>query len=148
MNEEYTMKKLLLILMLAFVSSRAMAEWVEIAKDEEETFSAYADPATIRKADNRVKIWVLTDHKIAQEPDDMKSSISLDEYDCKKKERRLLFLSAYSGHMTEGETIFTYNERSDWLPVPSGSVSEGLLEFACRFRSKPPRNFVGVIFQN
>ncbi len=140
------MKKLLLTLMLAVVSSGAMAQWVEIAKDGEETFTAYTDPATVRRTDNRVKIWILTDHKIAQKPDDMKSSISLDEYDCKKKERRLLFLSAYSGHMTEGETIYTYNERSDWLPVPSGSVSEALLEFACRFHSKPLRSFVGVTF--
>ncbi len=140
------MKRILLTLLLAIVGSNAMAEWVEIAKDEKETFTAYADPSTIRKTDNRVKIWVLTDHKLAQEPDDMKSSISLDEYDCKKKERRLLFLSAYSGHMTEGETIYTYNERSDWLPVPSGSVSEGLLEYACRSRPKLPRRFMGVTF--
>ena len=134
------MHKVILMVLLAIVSSSAMAKWVEIAKDEEETFTAYADPATIRKTDNRVEIWILTDYMMAQEPDDMKSSISLDEYDCKKKKRRLLFLSAYTGHMTEGKSIYTYTKRTDWLPVPSGSVSGALLEFACRFRSEPPRN--------
>jgi len=140
------MHKAILMMLLVVVSSSVMAEWVEIAKDEEETFTAYADPTTIRKTDNRVKIWILTDHKMVQEPDDMKSSISLDEYDCKKKERRLLFLAAYSEHMTEGETVFTYNERSSWTPALSGSVSEAVLEFACRFRPKLPRSLVGVTF--
>ncbi len=113
--------------MLAVVSSSAMAEWVLIAEDKEETFTVYADPATIQKTGNTVKMWSLDDHKMAQEPD-VVSSKSLDEYDCKKKQSRPLFLSAYSGHMTEGETVFTYNERSDWQPAPSGSVSEALLE--------------------
>jgi hypothetical protein len=54
------MKKLLLSLMLAIVSSSAVAEWVFVAETEEEDFSTfYADPVTIRKSGNNVKMCVL-----------------------------------------------------------------------------------------
>ena len=65
------MKKLLLTLVLAIVSSSVMAEWVYIAESEEEVeeayfVTAYADPDTIRKTGNRVKMWVMEDFKIAK----------------------------------------------------------------------------------
>jgi hypothetical protein len=50
------MKKLLLTLVLAVVSSSAMAEWVGVGKKE--NFFSYVDSATIRKLGNMVKIWV------------------------------------------------------------------------------------------
>jgi len=44
MDGKYTMKKLLLTLMLSIVSTSAMAEWVEVAEggEEIETITAYA----------------------------------------------------------------------------------------------------------
>ena len=53
------MKKLLLILLLAVVTSSAMAEWVEFTEDDEETLTVYADPDTIQKTGNIVKMWSL-----------------------------------------------------------------------------------------
>jgi len=54
------MKKLLLFIMLAVVSSSAMAEWVEIGEFNEKTnteaFIFYADPDTIQKTGNIVKM--------------------------------------------------------------------------------------------
>ena len=41
------MKKMLLTLMLAVMSSSAMAEWVEFIKDDEEILTVYVDPTTI-----------------------------------------------------------------------------------------------------
>ena len=132
--------------MLAVVSSSAVAEWVLIAEDQEETYAVYADPATIRKAGNTVKMWILDDHKIAQEPDVI-SAKSMDEYDCKKKQIRLLFLSAYSGHMGKGETIWIHNERGDWKPTSPDSISGAVLKFACGWHPKlPPRNFPSEAF--
>ena len=55
------MKKLLLTLILAVMSSSAMAEWIAIHQDEE--ISTYANPATMRKSGNKVKMWVLFDQK-------------------------------------------------------------------------------------
>ena len=69
------MKKLLLTLLLAAVSSSAMAEWVYVAKNKEGTYAVYADPTTIRKAGNTVKMWGLDDHKTTWVPDDHKTAI-------------------------------------------------------------------------
>jgi len=53
------MKKLLWILMLVVVSSSAITEWVEVAEVKEEAFTIDADPDTIQKTGNIVKMWSL-----------------------------------------------------------------------------------------
>ena len=62
------MHKAILMILLVSVSSSAIAEWVEIAvsakeAEEEATMTAYADPDTIRKTGDRVKLWILADYK-------------------------------------------------------------------------------------
>ncbi len=91
----YAMKKLLLILMLAVVSSSAIAEWVEVTEggEETETITAYADPDTIRKTGNRVKMWVLVDYKKDEEEFGILSARLKEEYDCKEKKQRILFMA-------------------------------------------------------
>jgi len=134
------------MMLLAVVSSSAMAEWVYVTETEKKTeveaFTAYADPTTIRKTSNRVKMWSLYDYKTVQERGII-SAKQKNEYNCKKKQSRQLFLSAYSGHMTNGETVLIYNEPDDhWKRAPLGSVLEAVLEFACGWHPKlPPRNF-------
>jgi len=143
------MKKLLFVLMLAVVSSSAMAEWVEIAgsakgTDETEVITVYTDPDTILKTGNMVKIWSLTDYKITEEESCVTSARQKDEYDCKEKKHRILFIAFYSGHMGKGETVFIDNERGDWHQPLAGSVDEAILDFVCRFRPKLPRTFTNM----
>jgi len=139
------MYKAILMTLLAIVSSSAMAEWVYVTKTEKKTaeaFTAYADPTTIRKTGNRVKMWVLYDYKTVQKLGVI-SAKQKNEYNCKEKQSRQLFLSGYSGHMTDGETVLIHNEPDDhWKRAPLGSVLEAVLEFACSWHPKlPPRNF-------
>lgn len=58
------MRKAIVMMLLAAVSSSAAAEWVELNRDEIST--DYFDPTTIRKAGDMVKVWSLTDHKTAK----------------------------------------------------------------------------------
>ncbi len=139
------MKKLLLTLMLSIVSSNAMAEWVyvtETKKEEEKAdgFIAYADPASIRKTGNRVKMWVMYDYYRVRKLGII-SARHKEEFDCEKKQMRQLFLSAHSVHMTDGETVFIRNVRDDWELVPPDSVGGAVLAFACGFHPKLPRTF-------
>ncbi len=132
--------------MLAVVSSSAIAEWVEIGETDEKTAEAYAttfyaDPDTIRKIGNRVKMWSLGDYKITREEFGVTSSKSQDEYDCKEKKKRVLFISFYSGHMGKGESLFILNERGDWKPTSPGSADEAISKFACSFRPELPQTF-------
>jgi len=140
------MKKLLLTLLLTVVSSNAMAEWVYVTetkkeKEKADGFIAYADPTSIRKTGNRVKMWSLGDYKITREEFGVTSSKSQDEYDCKEKKKRVLFISFYSGHMGKGESLFILNERGNWKPTLLGSADEAILKFACSFRPELPQTF-------
>ena len=131
--------------MLSVVSSSAMAEWVKVATNVDEV-AYYADPDTIRKSGNMVKMWVMDDLKIAEKLDVL-SARHKDEFDCNKKQYRNLFYSFHSGHMGRGETVFIQNERDDWgEPTPPDSVSEAILEFACAFRPKMPETFPDETF--
>lgn len=144
------MKNVFLVLMLVSICSNARAEWVYVAETEKDikvknAFIAYADPATIRKTSNRVKMWSLYDYKLPQKSGVI-SVRQKNEYNCTEKKRRQLFLAVYSGKMNNGETILIYNQPEDnWERAPIGSVRKSMLEFACSWHPKlPPRNFSNV----
>jgi hypothetical protein len=145
------MKKLFFTLMLVSICSNVGAEWVYVAETEkdikrENSFIAYADPATIRKTGNLVKMWSLYDYKLPQKSGVI-SARQKSEYNCIEKKRRQLFLSAYSGRMNNGETILIYNQPEvDWERAPLGSVRKAMLEFACGWHPKlPPRNYITIV---
>jgi len=145
------MKKVFFILMLVSIFSNAGAEWVYVTETEKNikiknAFIAYADPATIRKTGNMVKMWSLYDYRLPQKPDVI-SVRQKSEYNCIEKKRRQLFLSAYSGRMNNGETILIYNQPEvDWERAPLGSVRKAMLEFACGWHPKlPPRNYITIV---
>lgn len=79
------MRKTLLLILLAVVSSSVSAEWVEVGGSDTENFTSYADPATIRKSDNMVMMWSLLDYDTAHVHEG-KTYLSIKaqfEYDCK-----------------------------------------------------------------
>ena len=61
------MREIILILLLATVSSNAMAEWVKVAtihsQESPEIQIAYADLSAIHKNSDLVDMWVLVDHQ-------------------------------------------------------------------------------------
>ena len=145
------MHKAILMILLVSVSSSAMAEWVKVAVSarkagEEATMTAYADPDTIRKTGDRVRLWVLADYKIINEEYGIASARQKDDYDCKERKQRRLFIVFYSGHMNKGEVVLIHNDRGDWEETPRGSLVEAMLEFACGFQSKSPPTFPHDIF--
>ena len=116
--------------MLAVVSSSAMAEWVKVSEDK--LVTVYADPTTIRKLGNKVKMWVLVDYKKDEEEFGILSARLKEEYDCKEKKQRILFMAFYSGHMGKDETVEILSEpEGSWQQPLVGDLAEALLEFAC-----------------
>ena len=120
------MKKLLLTLISAVVSSSAMAEWVEVGNNEYElgdeyvVHTAYADPASIKKVGDisiirifidkrRVKKINYKQKKLTQPQDDFIGWKA--EFECKKKQSRSI--------------------SSEWSLVTPDSIDEGLWKFAC-----------------
>ena len=126
------MHKAILMILLAVVSSSAMAEWVEVAESEAGTFIAYTDPATIQKTDNIVHMLVLIDYKTAQTnaSKPYMSKLGIRKYDCKEKQYQADIKTLYSNNMGGGKHVGIIGSRP-WLPVSQGNTTELLWKFAC-----------------
>jgi hypothetical protein len=130
------MHKAISMMLLTVVSTGAAAEWVAVGSSGNSTTTIYADPATIRKSGNMVKMWSLVDYKTPQGgvPKPYMSIRSRDEYDCNDERARGLSLTRHAGNMARGETVFKDSHPEKWEPVPPNSVGEGLWKFACAKR--------------
>jgi hypothetical protein len=127
------MRKASLMMLLAIVSSSAVAEWVEVTRSESST--GYLDPATIRRAGDMVKMWYLLDFKAVQARPygtPYMSQKTQHEYDCKEQRARIIHSLRYSENMGGGEVVPTDSDPEEWNPVATGSVLEKLWEIACR----------------
>lgn len=127
------MCKVILMVLMAIVSSNAVADWVEVGHNEVAT--VYADPTTIRKAGNRVKMWHLIDYKMVQVPEkpfkpytSMRGHI---EYDCKEEQSKILSTLFDTGKMSEGGTVDIDSEPGQWESFPPRSFNESLWKIAC-----------------
>lgn len=125
------MCRVILLLLLGVAGNSAVAGWVEIGHNKD--FSGYIDPATTRRAGNMVKMWCLIDHKTAiTKAGKTYSSVKAQhEYDCKEGRVRMLFSSAHSGSMGQGEIMGSNYSSDDWDSVPPRSIVETLWEVAC-----------------
>ena len=125
------MKKLLITLLLAVLSTSAMAEWVPT--HDNDILIHYVDPATIRKAGNKVKMWTMYDYKKMQILADFGflSYKYQGEYDCQNETDTALAGVFLSGNMGSGQVMGTSFKRSDPMPVSPGSMGEEMWKIAC-----------------
>jgi hypothetical protein len=127
------MRKLLLLLMLVFISTSVMAEWTAVKWNHEDGgLTLYVDYTTIRKEGDRVRMLSLADFEVVEKNEvDLFSSRAQNEYDCKEKEIRQLFYSLYSGSMGKGKMEHSNSEHLKWMPVQPGSMEEAMWIVAC-----------------
>jgi hypothetical protein len=126
------MTRLLLITLLVLSSGPAYAEWVKI--NENDIFTVYADPDTIRRQGDLVKMWILYDYKTLQSATGvahLSDSIQL-EANCTEKLQRSLAYTWWSGNMRDGNVVFNHSGEGNWIPIGSGTVGHTLWSFACR----------------
>ena len=125
------MTRLLLIIFLFLSSAPAYAEWVEVGITDEAT--VYADPETIRRKGDLVKMWYLHDFKTTQTvlKKSYLSSRSQDEYDCTEDRHRALASTSFSGNMGSGKVRSSYSIKGKWEPVPPGTITQTLWKVAC-----------------
>lgn len=115
------------MMLLAVVSSSAMAEWTKVSQDEN-SITYYADYATILYEDNKAKVWHLYDFTKASRGDlSVKTQL---EYDCKEKRVRTLSLTSYKLNGGRGKA-FAESSRPDWRPVKPNSLSDSIMKNAC-----------------
>ena len=126
------MRESIFIMLLATISSSAMAEWVRVA--EIPNMIAYTDPTSNRKVGNIVTMWTLYDYAQPQFATGNKAYLSSNgknEYDCKEVRKRQISASAHSQQMGRGEVISAGPVSSEWEPILPRSLGEALWKFAC-----------------
>jgi hypothetical protein len=129
-----TKKKLLLALMLAFISTDTMAEWTKVSEnDNNNGYTAYADLTSIRRASNRAKMWILFDYKIEQKVSgaNFLSEKIRREYDCLEEQMRILAFSLFSWNMERGELVRSYSQPQKWEKIQPASIDEMEWKIAC-----------------
>ena len=124
--------RLLLITLLVLSGGPAYAEWVAIGSTDD-GMTAYADPDTIRRKEETVKMWILFDFKTTQTVAGhlMLSIKGQEEYDCDGKRRRVLTFSEFSGNMGGGQEVNSTSGEGTWVPVVPEGVVQTLWSFAC-----------------
>lgn len=127
----------LLALLLLSVGS-ANAEWVIVRGNDEKRLVIYANPDSIRRNGELVKMWELWDYALEQIYFDH-PYLSLKrqaEYDCKGERARTLSVTTFTGNMGNGTVGFHSNKEEAWSPVASGTISEELWEYVCGKKSR------------
>jgi hypothetical protein len=131
------MKRLFFIALLLLSSGPSYAEWVEVGSKVEEgwtEYTLYADPDTIDRIEDVVKLWALMDFKTTQivpKPPHM-SVKSKREFGCTKEYMRVLAITVFSGNMASGKVVFSssdFNDQGNLFEPPS--VAQRLWKFAC-----------------
>ncbi len=133
------MRKVILMLLLAVVSSSAMADWVRIGSIDAANLIIYANPDTIRRTGNIVSMWNLLDFTAIQRsagstnfPEITYLSVKAQhEYDCKTAQQRILYFYWYSENMGKGDVVFSDDTVEEWSPVYPNSTKDILLKYAC-----------------
>jgi hypothetical protein len=122
------MKKTILTLLLAAMSTCAMAEWVKVGGNDEATI--YIDPATIKKDGNLSRIWRL--HELKQRATNGEMSMrSLMEYDCERERFRLLSRSTHSEPIAGGKMLFSNDQVGEWAYIPPETIGATILKIVC-----------------
>jgi hypothetical protein len=128
------MRTFILMMVLAVVSSSAMAEWVEVLSGVGGT--AYVDTATIRKVGDKVRMLQMIDFKAVQivAGDKYMSIREEREYDCKEVQSRNLAYTSYTGNLGEGEVVWNSASLGEWSPTKPNTVLASLWNYACQKR--------------
>ena len=121
-----------LVTLLALSSSPAYAEWMSLGESKSGT-TVHADPTTMRREGDLVKMEVLFDFKTAQTKADVSylSAKAHMEYDCAKQRFEGHTVMYYSGNMGRGTLLDRSSGKDRWLPVSPGSLDHALWKLAC-----------------
>jgi hypothetical protein len=131
------MKKMILSLLLAALSTHAMADWVLIFKYSDT--DVYADPSTINRVKDKVTMWSVTDSRIDKDFLGVRyrSSVTAVEYDCTRMTALDVKSTYYKGQMGQGELSGTSPPAGGYflgypaLPLQPDTPAEIAWKMAC-----------------
>ncbi len=113
-------------------SGPAYAEWMSLGSSESGT-TVYADPATMRRGWDLVKMLVLFDFKSKQTKSDisyLSAKVEM-EYDCAEQRFEGHAVLYYSGNMGNGQLLDRSSGKGRRLRASPGSLDHDLWKLAC-----------------
>jgi hypothetical protein len=126
------MKKRVVGVLLICAAGSVMANWVRVRGDG--VVTVLADPATIVRSGDVVKMWSVINYAQPRTTSDGKtysSSRQQLEYDCTENQSRSLFFSRHTEYTGWGDVVYRNDTPGRWIPVPPGSIGGALMKFAC-----------------
>jgi dihydrofolate reductase len=83
-------------------------------------------------------MWSMKDYAEEQSQGDVSfSSVkNINEYDCKKRQIKQLYVSEHEDSMGEGDIVFINYDPAKWQSVETDSAEESLLKLACDEKSE------------
>ena len=120
------------LLTLLVSSGPACAEWMSFGASDSGT-TVYADPATMRREGDLVKMLVLFDFKTKQTKADVSylSAKAQMEYDCAEQRFEGHMVMYFSGNMGNGQLLDRSSGKGKRLRVAPGSLDHDLWKLAC-----------------
>ena len=131
------MSRVLMMLLLAVVSSSATADWLKIYS--EDVFSVYAESPSIRKNGSNIKLWQIIDYTKPQNlsnnplasPIFFSSTKGQFELDCKNEQVRQIYFLYQAGNMGMGRNVSANETPMQWMPVVPDTALQILWKYAC-----------------
>ena len=127
------MNKLLIGIMLVFISSNAVAEWTYFSSTED--FVTYIDMATIRKSGSISSLWTLDDyvHLKTVGGYNFLSTKYMREFDCNKETSRGVALIEYSKNMGLGSVVYSSDDEyvQSWKHNVPDTIAQHVWQIAC-----------------
>jgi hypothetical protein len=120
------------LLTLLVSSGPACAEWMSFGASDSGT-TVYADPATMRREGDLVKMLVLFDFKTKQTKADVSyfSAKAQMEYDCAEQRFEGHTVMYFSDNMGNGQLLDRSSGKGKRLRVAPGSLDHDLWKLAC-----------------
>jgi hypothetical protein len=131
------MKKILFVWCVLFLNS-AVADWIPfLGYSNDDPAMLYVDADKIEKKNNIAKLWEKTVFRKIQtlEGSTYKVRVTLSEYDCKKKEVKVVYAGLYKDEAMQ-EPLWFGNVNYNAIPITPGSYAETTGELACTYSPK------------
>ncbi len=127
------MRQLIVIILLVLSCGPAYAEWVEVSANKIAGVIAYADPDTIRRKGDQVKMWSLFDLRTthAGRANSYSSIKAQQAYDCAQDRSLALAYTKFAGNMGQGVEVYSASVEHTWKPIAPMSVGQELWKVAC-----------------
>ena len=121
-----------MLLTLLVSSGPACAEWMSLGASDSGT-TVYADPVTIHREGDQVKMLVLFDFKTRQTKADVSylSAQAQMEYDCAEQRFEGHAVLYFSGNLGNGQLLDRSSGKGKRLRVSPGSLDHDLWKLAC-----------------